>query len=71
MKRDPGQRVEATPRRIAGDGGVAATESSAREIETENPGVPGFRTWRGLYWFVLIAFVVVVLLLTFFSRLFA
>jgi hypothetical protein len=48
-----------------------ATEPSAREIETENPGVPGFRTWRGIYWFVFIAFAVVVGLLTLFARLFA
>jgi hypothetical protein len=48
---------------------AAATEPSARE--TENPGVPGFRTWRGIYWFVFIAFIVVVVLLTIFSRMFA
>ena len=35
------------------------------------PGVPGFRTWRGVYWFVFAGFVGVVLALTIFSRLFA
>lgn len=37
----------------------------------QTPGVPGFRTWRGVYIFVLAVFVVVVALLTLFSRLFA
>ena len=36
-----------------------------------SPGVPGFRTWRGIYWFVFAAFVVVVILLALFSRAFA
>lgn len=35
------------------------------------PGVPGFRTWRGVYLFVLAAFVVVVIALTFFTRAYA
>ncbi len=37
----------------------------------ESPGVPGFRTWRGVYWFVFGAFVAVVILLALFSRAFA
>jgi hypothetical protein len=37
----------------------------------ESPGVPGFRTWRGIYFFVFVFFVLVVVLLTIFSRLFA
>ena len=37
----------------------------------ESPGVPGFRTWRGIYLFVFVCFVLVVALLTLFSRLFA
>jgi len=37
----------------------------------ESPGVPGFRTWRGIYLFVFAAFVLVVILLAVFSRLFA
>jgi hypothetical protein len=32
------------------------------------PGVPGFRTWRGVYLFVFISFVAVVVALTIFSR---
>ncbi len=37
--------------------------------ENDAPGVPGFRTWRGVYAFVFGAFVVLVILLTIFSRL--
>ena len=36
----------------------------------ESPGVPGFRTWRGIYTFVFVFFVLVVVALTFFSRIF-
>jgi hypothetical protein len=46
-----------------------ATEQSARE--TEETGVPGFRTWRRIYVFVFAFFVLVVALLTLFSRWFA
>ena len=35
------------------------------------PGVPGFRTWRGVYLFVMAFFVLVVVLLTLFSRCYA
>jgi hypothetical protein len=35
------------------------------------PGVPGFRTWRGVYLFVFAFFVLVVALLAIFSRWFA
>lgn len=37
----------------------------------ESPGVPGFRTWRGVYFFVFVCFVAVVVLLALFSRCFA
>jgi hypothetical protein len=37
----------------------------------ENPGVPGFRTWRGIYFFVFLWFVFAVALLALFSRWFA
>ena len=37
----------------------------------EPPGVPGFRTWRGVYLFVFVSFVLVVVLLALFSRAFA
>ena len=35
------------------------------------PGVPLFHTWRGVYAFVLACFVIVVVVLTVFSRVFA
>ena len=37
----------------------------------ESPGVPGFRTWRGVYLFVFVFFVFSVVLLALFSRFFA
>lgn len=37
----------------------------------DSPGLPGFRTWRGVYVFVLAVFAVVVIALTIFSRVFA
>ena len=39
--------------------------------EEESPGVPVFRTWRGVYWFVFGSFVAVVIALTIFSRVYA
>jgi hypothetical protein len=44
-----------------------AEESS----EGEGPGVPGFRTWRGVYLFVFGWFVLVVVLLTVFTATFS
>ena len=40
-------------------------------MHDETPGVPGFRTWRGIYVFVFVCFVLVVVLLALFSRVFA
>ena len=40
-------------------------------FEEDEPGVPGFRTWRGVYWFVFTFFVMVVSLLALFSVWFA
>ena len=37
----------------------------------ESPGVPGFRTWRGVYVLVFVTFVVVVAALALFARVFA
>lgn len=39
--------------------------------DDEAPGVPGFRTWRGVYIFVFVVFVVVVAALALFARVFA
>jgi hypothetical protein len=41
------------------------------EPEDESPGVPGFRTWRGVYLFVLGCFVAMVVALTVFTHLYA
>jgi hypothetical protein len=43
-------------------------DSSGHE---ESPGVPGFRTWRGIYLFVFVFFVVCVVLLALLSHAFA
>lgn len=45
--------------------------SDSPEDPDDSPGVPGFRSWRGVYLFVLGCFVVVVVALTLFSRHFA
>lgn len=39
--------------------------------EEESPGVPGFRTWRGIYWFVFAWFILIVGLLALFSLVFS
>ena len=39
--------------------------------DAEPPGLPGIRTWRGVYLFVLGWFVLVVILLASFSRIFS
>jgi hypothetical protein len=37
----------------------------------DEPGVPFFRTWRGVYGFVFACFIIVVVLLTIFSHVYA
>jgi hypothetical protein len=37
----------------------------------DSPGVPGFRTWRGVYLFVFGCFLLVVLALALFARFYA
>ncbi len=41
------------------------------DVEPESPGVPGFRTWRAVYLFVLGWFAVVVVLLAVLTAMFA
>lgn len=41
------------------------------ESDNEAPSVPGFRTWRGVYLFVLGAFAAMVAALAVFTRFFA
>jgi hypothetical protein len=42
-----------------------------QEDDNDPPGVPGFRTWRGVYLFVFGCFIAFVIALTIFSRVFA
>jgi hypothetical protein len=58
-------------KRGARQGGVCRTLPMPPEPNDDSPGVPGFRTWRGVYLFVLGCFVAVVIALTLFSRFFA
>ena len=44
---------------------------AAPDVRDESPGLPWFRTWRGVYLFVLVCFVLYVVLLTVFSRAFS
>jgi hypothetical protein len=41
------------------------------ERADESPGVPGFRTWRGVYLLVFVAFVFVVIALALLARVYA
>lgn len=45
--------------------------ATAEDEADRQPGVPGFRTWRGVYLFAFGAFVVAVALLAWFSSVFA
>lgn len=53
----------------------AAPESNpppgAGADDSAGPGLPGFRTWRRVYWFVLGCFAAYVVLLVWFTRLFS
>ena len=48
-----------------------AQRPSDERAEHEPPGVPGFRAWRGVYLFVFGWFVLVVVLLTVFTKIFS
>jgi hypothetical protein len=39
-----------------------------KQVADESPGVPGFRSWRGVYVFVFTVFLVIVGLLALFTR---
>jgi len=45
-------------------------EGKSSGSSDKSPGVPGFRSWTGVYWFVFASFVVVVVALALFSRAF-
>ena len=44
------------------------TSAATKDDDREPPGVPIFRTWRGVYLFVFVVFVLVVVALVLFSR---
>ena len=48
-----------------------APRSDERSDAEKPPGVPGFGTWRGVYLFVFGWFVLLVILLTVFTRIFS
>jgi hypothetical protein len=47
---------------------VTSAPKSNGPPDIDPPGVPGFGTWRGVYWFVFGWFVLVVVLLTVFTE---
>ena len=50
---------------------MTAAPRREERSEAEPPGVPGFRTWGGVYLFVFGWFVLVVILLTVFTGIFS
>ena len=50
---------------------TSADPGSPREVKDDAPGVPGFRSWRSVYWFVFGSFVLMVVALALFSRVYA
>lgn len=47
------------------------TNQENHRPDDDAPGVPVFRTWRGVYWFVFACFAGIVLALTIFTRVLA
>lgn len=43
-------------------------ENDPASTDDDSPGVPGFRSWRGVYVFVLACFVAMVVALTWIAR---
>jgi hypothetical protein len=67
-----GSRVRATvPGRGREGSSFMSRELPPDTPESELPRVPGFRTWRGVYFFVFGAFLLLVIALALFSRAFA
>lgn len=48
-----------------------ANDKQSELANDEAPGVPGFKTWRGVYWFVFGCFVAFVIGLTILTRYYA
>lgn len=51
--------------------GAQGTDAPCQMDPVESPGLPWFRTWRGVYLFAFGCFVLYVVLLTVFSRAFS
>ena len=51
--------------------GAAKSRASETATDHDAPGVPRFRTWRGVYWFVFGCFAAMVIALTLFTRFYA
>ena len=47
------------------------TSDPGRESDSDPPGVPGLHSWRSVYVFVFLAFLLVVIALTIFARVYA
>jgi hypothetical protein len=58
-------------KRGARQGGGCRFFTMSKEPDNDSPGVPGFRTWRGVYLFVFGCFLLVVFALTLFARFYA
>ena len=50
---------------------MPAPDPLPSDADDADPGVPFFRTWRGIYGFVFASFIVMVLLLALFSYVYA
>ncbi len=56
---------------VTGEGTRPSDSSTVHLSPDDSPGLPGFRTWRGVYTLVLVVFAAVVIALTVFTRIFS
>jgi hypothetical protein len=54
---------------MSGDEKSVLGTTRSTSSDDDSPGVPGFRTWTAVYWFVLVWFIGCVLGLTLLTRL--
>jgi len=66
-----GSRGDEAEKRIPNGGDSLLTSAATDPSSDDDPGLPRFRTWRGVYLFVAGCFVAYVVLLTLFTRVFA
>jgi hypothetical protein len=50
---------------------ISPTPVAKPPVDNEPPGVPGFRTWKGVYAFVFGAFILMVIFLAIITRVYA